>query len=149
LAEALEYTNTNDAISKHTKEKDQIRFENINTTNKKRHPHTVYLSEAGIYKLVTKSRMKKAEVFSDWVTEEVLPSIRKYGIYKLKKDVEHEKIELIEKINCMEEEVKLLKKELKKEKYPDGGYAYAVDFSTKDKEIYRIEKNEQKNCSVE
>lgn len=138
LAEALEYQNTKDAILTHTKEKDRIRLIDINIKNKRGQQQSIYLSEAGMYKLVTKSRMKKAELFSDWVTEEVLPSIRKYGMYKLKQNIEHEKVELLDKINCIEEEMKVLKKELKKDKYPDGGYAYAVDFSTKEKEIYRI-----------
>jgi len=139
LASALGYKDPKEAVRTHTKEKDRKELHTIKCDSKpKGQPRTMYLSEAGMYKLVVKSKMKKAEVFSDWVTEEVLPSIRKYGIYKLKKDIEHEKVELIEKINCMEYEMKVLKKELKKDKYPNGGYAYAVDFSTKEKEIYRI-----------
>ena len=29
--------------------------------------------------------MKKAKIFTNWVTEDVLPSIRQYGYYKIKK----------------------------------------------------------------
>ena len=139
LASALGYKDPKEAVRTHTKEKDRKELHSIKCSAKpKGQPRAMYLSEAGMYKLVVKSKMKKAEVFSNWVTEEVLPSIRKYGIYKLKQNIEHDKIELLDKINCMEEEMKVLKKELKKDKYPDGGYAYAVDFSTKEKEIYRI-----------
>lgn len=36
----------------------------------------VFLTESGLYKLVFKSRVLKAEEFSDWVTDEVLPQNR-------------------------------------------------------------------------
>lgn len=39
------------------------------------------ISEPGLYKLVLRSRKPDAEEFQDWVTEEVLPSIRKTGGY--------------------------------------------------------------------
>lgn len=40
-----------------------------------------FLTEAGVYKLVFKSRKPEAEKFTDWIAEEVLPSIRKTGGY--------------------------------------------------------------------
>ena len=40
-----------------------------------------FLTESGVYKLVFKSRKPEAERFSDWVADEVLPSIRKHGAY--------------------------------------------------------------------
>ena len=43
-----------------------------------------WISEAGLYKLVFKSKVKSAEVFTDWVCAEVLPSIRKNGSYNSK-----------------------------------------------------------------
>lgn len=39
------------------------------------------ITESGLYKLVLRSRKPEAEEFSDWVTGEVLPSIRKTGSY--------------------------------------------------------------------
>ena len=41
----------------------------------------VVINEAGMYKLVMRSKLPNAEKFSDWVCEEVLPSIRKHGVY--------------------------------------------------------------------
>lgn len=41
----------------------------------------MWLTEAGLYKLVLRSRKPKAEEFVDWVTGEVLPAIRKHGYY--------------------------------------------------------------------
>lgn len=40
-----------------------------------------FLTESGVYKLVFKSRKPKAEKFTNWVTDEVLPVIRKTGGY--------------------------------------------------------------------
>ena len=39
------------------------------------------INEAGLYKLVLDGRKKEAVKFQDWVVEEVLPSIRKHGVY--------------------------------------------------------------------
>lgn len=40
-----------------------------------------FLTESGVYKLIFKSRKESAEKFQDWVTDEVLPTIRKTGGY--------------------------------------------------------------------
>lgn len=40
-----------------------------------------FINESNLYKLVFQSRKPEAEKFSDWVTEEVIPSIRKHGGY--------------------------------------------------------------------
>lgn len=39
------------------------------------------ISESGFYRLVMKSRKPEAKEFQRWVTHEVLPTIRKHGIY--------------------------------------------------------------------
>lgn len=39
------------------------------------------ISEPGLYRLVSKSETDEADAFMDWVTEEVLPSIRRTGAY--------------------------------------------------------------------
>lgn len=42
-----------------------------------------FLTERGVYKLIFKSRKPEAEKFQDWVTDVVLPSIRKTGSYSI------------------------------------------------------------------
>ena len=44
---------------------------------------TKYMTEAGLYRLIARSKMLFAEAFQDWVEEEVLPSIRKTGSYSV------------------------------------------------------------------
>jgi anti-repressor protein len=40
-----------------------------------------FINESNLYKTIFQSRKSEAEKFSDWVTSEVLPSIRKHGMY--------------------------------------------------------------------
>ncbi|MCE1237989.1 MAG: hypothetical protein LWW93_16695 [Hyphomicrobiales bacterium] len=41
------------------------------------------ITESGLYKLIMRSDKPQARPFQDWVTREVLPSIRKTGAYEL------------------------------------------------------------------
>lgn len=43
-----------------------------------------FISESQFYKLAIKANNQVAEKFQDWVTEEVLPNIRKHGFYQIK-----------------------------------------------------------------
>ena len=38
-------------------------------------------SESGLYKMITRSDKAEAKPFQEWVTRDVLPSIRKTGTY--------------------------------------------------------------------
>lgn len=42
-----------------------------------------FVSESNLYKLIFQSKKKEAETFTDWVTSEVLPAIRKHGLYAI------------------------------------------------------------------
>ena len=42
-----------------------------------------FITEAGVYKLVFRSKLPNAEKFSDWVCEDVMPRIRKDGYYSV------------------------------------------------------------------
>ena len=45
--------------------------------------YCIFLDEAGFYELVFRSRLPAAKFFREWVFTKVLPSIRKYGYYKI------------------------------------------------------------------
>lgn len=66
-------------------EKQVLKISNSDVTNnhirKLNNAGENFLTESGVYKLVFKSRKPNAEKFTDWVTDEVLPSIRKHGMY--------------------------------------------------------------------
>ena len=58
----------------------------------------VYINEPNLYKTIFQSGKASAERFTDWVTSEVLPSIRKTGNYNMNM-TDEEKIQLIAKGN--------------------------------------------------
>lgn len=47
---------------------------------------TVVINESGLYSLILRSQLPSAKKFKKWVTSEVLPSLRKNGVYVAKKD---------------------------------------------------------------
>lgn len=59
---------------------------NMNTLGGAQELATV--SESGLYALAFQSRKASAQKFQDWVTEDVLPSIRKTGSYSLPKEID-------------------------------------------------------------
>ena len=44
--------------------------------------NTIYINESGLYCLIFGSKKREALLFKQWVTSEVLPSIRKHGVYE-------------------------------------------------------------------
>lgn len=43
----------------------------------------MYINEPNLYRLIFRSRKEEAQLFQDWIFEEVLPSIRKTGKYSI------------------------------------------------------------------
>ena len=76
------------AVSRMNK-KQVIKVRNSDVTNsnirKLNNAGENFLTESGVYKLVFKSRKPNAEKFTDWVTDEVLPTLRKTGSYEMPK----------------------------------------------------------------
>ena len=78
VAEALGFTNPRDAISTHVFNEDKG-VERIDTLGGKQ--NMTIINESGLYALVFGSRLESAKRFKHWVISEILPSIRKHGIY--------------------------------------------------------------------
>lgn len=86
VAEALGYSNTADAIQKHVDEEDKLTSQ-IAMAGQGR--NVVFINESGLYSLVLSSKLPAAKKFKRWVTSEVLPSIRKHGMYATTETVEN------------------------------------------------------------
>ncbi len=139
IAIALGYSEPKQAIIKNVDKFDKIQLEKINTSIKiNKHPHSIYINESGLYSLILKSRLKNTKKIKSWVTGKVLPSIRKYGYYKLKKDAENEMNKLRKKMAYIESQYDKSKRELKKDIFPNGGIVYIIDYSDTKKNTYRI-----------
>lgn len=85
IAEILEYSNQNGAISTHVDEEDKG-IAKCDTPGGKQ--NMTIINESGMYSLVLSSKMPKAREFKRWVTSEVLPSIRKHGAYATEETID-------------------------------------------------------------
>lgn len=79
VAEILGYTNSYDAITRHTKKRGVVKHEVIDKLGRKQNKK--FIDEGNLYRLITRSKLPQADEFEEWVFEDVLPSIRKHGIY--------------------------------------------------------------------
>lgn len=85
VAKILGYSNPYDAISRHCK--GVVKHEGVSQTTNQHGVTTnqtvemSFIPESDLYRLVFGSKLPSAEKFTDWVTETVLPSIRKNGGY--------------------------------------------------------------------
>lgn len=80
VADALGYSNTRDALSKHVDGEDKL-MSQIATSGQNR--DMTLVNESGMYSLIFGSKKDEAKKFKKWVTSEVLPSIRKTGSYSV------------------------------------------------------------------
>lgn len=78
VAEVLGYSNTAKAIRDHVDIEDKL-SERIVLSGQNR--EVIVINESGLYSLVLRSKLPEAKKFKRWVTSEVLPSIRKHGMY--------------------------------------------------------------------
>ena len=78
VAEVLGYTNTAKAIRDHVDDEDKL-TERIVLSGQNR--EVIFINESGLYSLILSSKLPTAKAFKRWVTSEVLPAIRKHGLY--------------------------------------------------------------------
>lgn len=78
ICKALDIGNASQAKTR-LKKDGVIIIEVIDSIGRKQ--NTNFVNESNMYKLIFQSRKESAERFTDWVTSEILPSIRKHGIY--------------------------------------------------------------------
>lgn len=78
VAEILGYSNPPKAIRDHVDVEDKL-TERIVLSGQNR--EVVVINESGLYSLILSSKLPAAKKFKHWVTSEVLPAIRKHGMY--------------------------------------------------------------------
>lgn len=79
VAKILGYKDPNKAINTHCRKDGWVIrpvIDRLGRTQEKK-----FISEGNLYRLITKSNLPQAEIFETWVFDEVLPTIRKTGIY--------------------------------------------------------------------
>lgn len=78
VAEVLGYSDTFGALKKHVDDEDKQNCQNDSFESNR---GLIVINESGLYSLILSSKLPKAKEFKHWVTSEVLPSIRKHGMY--------------------------------------------------------------------
>ena len=100
VAQILGYKNTEHAIKRHVSENHKRTFllscppETGGQQNDTRGKYCIFIDEPGFYELVFKSRLPSAKMFREWVFSKVLPSIRKYGYFKIFDNLQSRKIKI-------------------------------------------------------
>ncbi|EAG2536924.1 phage repressor protein/antirepressor Ant [Listeria monocytogenes] len=85
VAKVLGYSNSRDALKRHVflKNKGVVKHDSLGGSQ-----NLTAINEAGLYQLIFKSKLESAERFQDWVTSEILPSVRKHGAYMTNDTIE-------------------------------------------------------------
>ena len=86
VAAALGYSNVQKAVRTHVHEEDRQKLEDLRVPRAGRplehnEGAQVFINESGVYSLIMRSKKAEARLFQHWVTNEVLPSIRRTGQY--------------------------------------------------------------------
>ena len=89
VAEKLGYSNDRDAIARHVDEED-LKILEYKACRETRHStlwkgsdysNKKLINESGLYSLVLGSKLESSKRFKRWVTKDILPTIRKHGMY--------------------------------------------------------------------
>ena len=83
-AKALGYSNPRDALARHCRG-----VVKRDTPTESGTQEMSFIPESDLYRLVFGSKLPTAEKFTDWVTTEILPSIRKHGAYMTENTLEN------------------------------------------------------------
>lgn len=86
VAKALGYAKPENAISKWVDSDDTLKRGITDSLG--REQETTIINESGLYSLILSSKLPSAKKFKHWVTADVLPSIRKSGVYFKEKNYE-------------------------------------------------------------
>lgn len=78
VAEVLAYNEPHKAIARHVDEEDRTKHPVLSNGGNQ---ESWLINESGLYSLILSSKLPKAKEFKRWVTSEVLPAIRRHGLY--------------------------------------------------------------------
>lgn len=128
VAEALGYSDTNKAVAMHVENEDKKLNDKSSSSFGQR--GATLINESGLYALILSSKLDSAKRFKHWVTSEVLPAIRKHGMYAVDELLENPDI-AIKAFTALKEERdknKALQKDIQRMK-PKEVFADAVSAS--------------------
>lgn len=138
IATILGYSDTKRAIKEYVDEKDRIAHSELVSKGviiyplENVHPEASFINESGLYSLVLGSRKPFAKKFKRWITNEVLPSIRKTGTYTIPTNDQFNKIIVQTEKDLHQKVVEFIRK-----KFPNCLFSVGLhnDLDTKEKRI--------------
>lgn len=147
VAVALGYKNPRDALDRHVDDEDKNTV--VNPDGNRGNPNMVIINESGLYSLILSSKMPKAKAFKHWVTGEVLPAIRKNGVYESVKAQQH--IEQLEATNAQLNAAIAAVNDAKKNlAVARRNHDYFVELRNKTKNLLAdVRAQHAKNCDTE
>jgi prophage antirepressor-like protein len=152
IAEVLGYSRPTKAIQDHVddEDKDEVPVQDSIGRMQK----TPVINESGLYSLVLSSKLPEAKKFKRWVTSEVLPSIRKNGMFAVDELLDNPDLLIAtatklkeERIARLEAEKKALlaEKEAKFQKNIVEGLAGSIELADKQARINQIIRTSKEN----
>lgn len=131
IAEALGYSNSSKAVLVHVAEEDKVMRSVPHSQNGNMVSQAAFINESGMYSLILSSKLPSAKKFKRWVTSEVLPAIRKHGIYATPDTVEamiNDPDTMIQTLQALKEErsKRLAAEETSREMIPKAVFADSV-----------------------
>lgn len=109
VAEILGYSNPQKALRDHVDDEDRTVNESFTVNG----TMGLLINESGLYSLILRSQLPSAKRFKKWVTSEVLPAIRKHGVFVMD-DIINNTDALIEALQAFREE-RIRRRELEQE----------------------------------
>lgn len=154
VAESLGYAKTRNAIATHCRYALKRGVPHPQAPDKE--IEMTFIPEGDVYRLIAKSKLPEAEKFESWVFDEVLPDIRKHGMYMtdplaalLDDDADEDKfLEIAQKYvtekkrrKALEKEVQKLEGEVEYKEDVIVGLVDDIDLATKRQRINQIVKH--------
>ena len=99
VCNALGYDQPRKAVKRHVCEEDGTKHTILTNGGKQL---ATFINESGLYALILSSKLDSAKRFKQWVTSEVLPSIRKQGGYMIARPDESDEVILARALQIMQ-----------------------------------------------
>ncbi len=97
VATVLGFTDLTHAVLDHVDKEDRVNSKTQGQNDPEFGQRGTWLiNESGLYSLILSSKLPKAKKFKRWVTSEVLPSIRKTGIYTVEQKYTEQEAKILE-----------------------------------------------------
>lgn len=127
VAGILGYQNGSRDVNRHVDEEDKLKYR-FGTSGQDR--EMIIINESGLYSLILSSKLPQAKEFKRWVTSEVLPTIRKNGMFATDELLDNPDfaIATLQKLKEEREAKKLLEAQIEADR-PKALFADAVSAS--------------------